>query len=198
MIHIPEAFESEISLFHCFVGFCNALLISLKQFLMKRVCFDFRKTFSSFNKTTEVKSSIQSYFIFTNCLIIIYFIYTKYIFWLPQMCSSFFFAFTFLLIWGKILGKKQLTLLLTNKFITWKLIPRFSRLVKAAKWSPLALLMEAWPPCGPVGQSPKSSTIWNCVPHLEIGMDGSSCSFYSLNFLNSLQTLSKIAHLSST
>ena len=47
---------------------------------MKRVCFDFRKTFSSFNKTTEVKSSIQSYFIFTNCLIIIYFIYTKYIF----------------------------------------------------------------------------------------------------------------------
>lgn len=35
MIHIPEAFESEMSLFHCFVGFCNALLIGLKQFLVK-------------------------------------------------------------------------------------------------------------------------------------------------------------------
>ena len=35
MIHIPEAFETEISLFHCFVGFCNALLIGLKQFIVK-------------------------------------------------------------------------------------------------------------------------------------------------------------------
>ena len=35
MIHIPEAFESGIRLFLCFVGFCNALLIGLKQFLQK-------------------------------------------------------------------------------------------------------------------------------------------------------------------
>lgn len=47
---------------------------------------------------------------------------------------------------------------------------RFSLLAKAAKWSPSPLLMGAWPPCGPVGPSPRSSTIQNCVPRLEIGM----------------------------
>lgn len=43
MIHIPEAFESEIRLFHCSVGFRNALLIGLKQFLQKGCVLDLEK-----------------------------------------------------------------------------------------------------------------------------------------------------------